>query len=429
MENRKTKFSENFKDALNESVMSNAGYAINRIIKSKSIVIKSIWLLSLLVFSALASYLCVSSITSYYDRETVSKITVFHEIPMEFPTITFCNLSPFQTNFSLEVLHELIQNTTKYFETSQKPFPTNSVGVKYYFMSYINDLIKNNVDKKNLSLSLASMLISCSFDFNDICNLQDFEWYFDFYYGNCFRFNSKGDKKLYKNGKLAGFRLELNIGTYLPMLWQYETGIHIFIHNKSQRISMYEGIDAPIGKMTNIAINRIVTNKVEAPYSECVENLDKQGSKYYEILKKHNLTYQRSDCLDLCFSDYAFQKFGCREGSTSRFFEEPICKSIVQLNFLGGFLLKFYNLKTYKECNCPFECHSNSYTLSTSFSTFSNADLTRKLSKIENPPGDTLALNIYFEELKYTIIDEKIKTNWKDLLSNIGGVTFFNFFF
>jgi hypothetical protein len=51
------------------------------------------------------------------------------------------------------------------------------------------------------------------------------------------------------------------------------------------------------------------------------------------------------------------------------------------------------------------------------------------LSKIENPPGDTLALNIYFEELKYTIIDEKIKTNWKDLLSNIGGVTFFNFFF
>jgi hypothetical protein len=249
------------------------------------------WLLSLLVFSALASYLCVSSITSYYDRETVSKITVFQETPMEFPAITFCNLSPFQTNFSFEVLHAIIQNTTKYFESPQRPYGKILVANRYYFMSNIYDIVKNS-DKLNLSNSLESMLKVCIYDLSNLCFLSDFECYYDFYYGNCFRFNSKGDKKL-------------------------------------------EQIDSLI------------------------------------IL-----------------------------------------------------LSKFYKLKTYEECNCPFECNSNSYTLSTSFSTFSNDAFSFGSDKnsFEEAHQETLALNVYFDELKYTIIDEKIKTNLIDLLANIGGM-------
>ena len=100
-----------YKTIFTETVMSNAGYAIDRIFKKNSIVIKAMWSLSLLVFSAIASYLCVSNVMGYYDREIVSKITVLHETPLEFPTITFCNLSPFQTNFSLELLHEIVINT------------------------------------------------------------------------------------------------------------------------------------------------------------------------------------------------------------------------------------------------------------------------------------------------------------------------------
>jgi len=419
----KSDFGKHFYDALNESVMSNAGYAINRICKTKIIAIKLMWILSLLIFSSIASYLCVSSIISYYDREIVSKITVYHETPMELPTITFCNLSPFQTNYSLEMLTQMITNTTIYLGSPHAPFGRNSVANKYYFMSNLYDLVKNDSDKMNLGDPLASIIKMCSYDLSNLCTLQDFEWYYDFYYGNCYRFNSKGDKKLYKKGKLAGFHIELYSGYLYSIPWQSEAGMHIFVHNKSHKISMYQGIDAPIGKMTNIAINRIYSNKLEMPYSECVEDLEKEGSKYYEILTNHNFTYQRSDCIELCFSDYAFQKIGCREGLTSIFYDETVCKTLEQIVLLANILSEFYNTKTFEQCNCPLECHSISYSLSTSFSSFFNAVNAKNQSSTDENPN-TLALNIYFEELKYTIIDEKIKTNWVDLISSIGGVPF-----
>jgi hypothetical protein len=84
---------------------------------------------------------------------------------------------------------------------------------------------------------------------------------------------------------------------------------------------------------------------------------------------------------------------------------------------------KFYSkFDLFNECNCPLECHSVSYKFSTSYSKFgleSHANF-HGSTPDENYEEEILSLNIYYDDLQYTVIDEQKKYEWVDLFSSIG---------
>jgi hypothetical protein len=303
-------------------------------------------------------------------------------------------------------------------------------------MSNLFELTKNNTERKLFGKSLNKLVFVCMNDLGFNCSESDFEWFYDFYYGGCYRFNHKGTIKSYKKGKIAGIHMEIDVLNNYSIPWLSEEGVQVFIHNDSEKISFNQGIYAPAGKSTNIAIKRVFSNKLEIPYSNCVENLAMYDSKYYLILKNANFTYKQSDCLQLCFSDYAFKQCGCRDGSTINFFSNPICKTVPQIKCMVDFTKIFYE-QNHKDCNCPLECQSVSYKFATSLSEFPSykyaafytkkAYFTHKDTMINRVRYSMLSLNIYYDDLSYTVIKEKKKIEWVDMLASIGGLVFIYF--
>ena len=421
---------EQFYDALNESVMSNAGYAIHRILKKNNILIRLMWLFSLILFSYFCYYLIMKTITNFLLYGVVTNIKIINENPSPFPAISICNLAPFDRYYAGKYIEEIEQNLKDNFTLKSNPN-----AYRYYYMSNLYEMVQNNSERKLLGRSLKRLVRICMYDFGFVCNESDFEWYYDFYYGNCFKFNPNEQIKSYKTGKISGIHMEIDVGDDYPLPWLSESGVHVFIHNKSHRISMYQGIDAPAGKSTNIAIKREFSNKLEKPYSDCVEDLEAYDSKYYRMMRNAKFAYQQSDCLELCFSEYVLKKCNCSEGSTLSFIPGSICKTTEQIDCLINTMRVYYDLQ-FENCNCPLECHSIAYTFAISLSEFPTYEYAEFY--IKNIFGDfphedelndyvsktLLSLNIYYDDLKYTVIDEKIKTDWVDLAAAIGGKNF-----
>src|SRR5690606_35639629 len=105
---------------------------------------------------------------------------------------------------------------------------------------------------KSLGMSLEDMLISCTYA-NTACTVNDFEWYYEFFYGNCYRFNSGRnssgdqvpDKEVSRAGWIDGLKLELFIDNPSNIYnLAYSTGVQIFISNKSAYNSFFDGTKA-----------------------------------------------------------------------------------------------------------------------------------------------------------------------------------------
>ena len=80
-----------------------------------------------------------------------------------------------------------------------------------YFVSYMSSNPDfNDTIKRSFGAELEDMLVECTFNLIR-CNLSDFEWFYDTYYGSCFRFNSNKTKQLSKKGKHDGLDMKLYI--------------------------------------------------------------------------------------------------------------------------------------------------------------------------------------------------------------------------
>ena len=83
-------------------------------------------------------------------------------------------------------------------------------------MDQVNFLLKSSFRKyartnkefnlKRNGFQLEEMLISCQYDLSP-CSVSDFEWFYNFDYGNCYRFNGKKPLRVAKqSGELNGLR-------------------------------------------------------------------------------------------------------------------------------------------------------------------------------------------------------------------------------
>ena len=95
----------------------------------------------------------------------------------------------------------------------------------------MNFLVLNKTLQQKLINPLENMLLTCVFNGNP-CTVDDFVWFYDAYYGSCFKFNTRIPKnsKIFSPGNVGGLEIEVLLSDQLNSTIN---GLHIFVNNVS----------------------------------------------------------------------------------------------------------------------------------------------------------------------------------------------------
>ncbi len=360
--------------SMTKLVLVSTAYGIPNVFRSNRIFNKIFWLIFLLISTAMASVYIYRGIMAYYNYEVVTLIKQDYGQPTEFPAITFCSLKLY--HFENKSLNELIE--------------VASFGYDYG----IADNISNHLELVNTSSI-----------------------------GKCYRFNSGLNlysesipiKQSTFGGQFDSFSLAINA----------PDGLAVWIHNKSSpptiELGSGDGND-PInilpGFQTNLAIEKIVEQKLEEPYNHCLQNVSmfQRNKTVIDYIKAKGHSYTQIKCLELCFDlDYITRNpCNCTNVTIGNVwsacwldFESSVINSCT---FMSKRNFYQQDVKEYCSLYCPLECDSVSFSVQ--INTF-------KALFFTDP--NVAYFKIFYRSLKYTLITQKPKMLPFDVISNVGG--------
>jgi hypothetical protein len=233
-------------------------------------------------------------------------------------------------------------------------------------------------------------------------------------------------------------------------------GAHIFVNNKSATPNMFDGFDCPVNTECNVALIRSFTYREPNPFSDCITDLASYGSIFTNFFaQRTNRSYSRSSCFEYCYNRKLTDKCNCYYNSYPELtYGKQACLTFEQFRCHIELFKEFYKKEAESNCSqeCPNYCESNtlSYTInqakfpSKNFNAIlllrenllcmklfaKSCDLIKSQmdsnvltledieAKMENK---VLAINIYYEDLSYTVIEETPKTKVFDVISAVGG--------
>lgn len=415
------------------------------------------WTICFFISTGYCAFLVYQTVNNYLNYDVVTTIDVIDQVPSQFPTVSICNANSLVTTNSILFARRFLKanNITDPFNYSfiskqmdSLPLTQKILIIRYFIGSYLLEANLSDTFRKSMGLNQSDFILSCMFNSLE-CSNSDFEWYFDLFYGNCFRFNG-ATKKPYKNSTRSGFfyglRLELFVGeTNDKFSFSTQSGAVVFVNNHTVTPFFTEGITVPVGTTANIALSREFIYKVERPYSDCVRDLTSLNSYDSELYRKviqSGKEYRQKDCFGLCFQKYLLNECKCQESSFIKYSDRKSCFwNLSDLICNYEKYLKFFSKDVRQECSdeCPLECDSVSYSLSSSYLSYptraysdillNDPKMQAKFTQFnyslfthERLKENILSLNVYYDQLKYTTIREMIKTTPSDLVAIVGGI-------
>ncbi|RNA14819.1 acid-sensing ion channel 1-like [Brachionus plicatilis] len=425
-------------------------HAISHISHSDSKLIRLIWLTFFLSAFGYFSYLIVQSTITYLKYGITTQVSYERVVSLEFPTVTFCNQKMFRYYDSVDtvainsllVLKNAILSAINSNTTSLKLINDFFFNIAYAFST----LELSQQRKSMFSYSIDEMLINCRFN-GIMCTKNDFEYAYIPTFGNCYKFNSgknlSGEsavkRRLSQPGRSKGLVLELFVGYDDPFWDTYRTtGAMIFVHNSSTKhLSKENGFGLAAGFAYDIAIGQVFTNKLPKPYGTCIKDVFSENS-FDSFLYKQTVValakYEQKICLLLCLQQYITGICGCFDPTGPQSVSFPPCN---QSKCIEQAYVDFVNSNSL-DCfdQCPVECDSTSYDLRITQSSFPGFFysqilmqfdkmfpwLNRNFSSLENLKKSTLALNIYYNDIGYTVINEIPSKTFEQFVGEIGGL-------
>ena len=372
------------KNILRETCLSSTIHGIPNILRTNSICLKVLWSIFTILSSSACFYLVIEAVTQFLEHEVVTKMIVTNEFSSEFPAIKIC-----------------LKN--KYLDDNGNNF-----------LKSIVELVEQNTIPKGQILE--RFVKKC--EFNSLpCDLEN-----DFNFSSfCLVYNSVNNqnfsklKEIKRVGKKNGLKLKIFTGGAGIKGEDNTTGVLINIFNSSINsfIILDDFIDVSTGLETNIIVNRLIINKKERPHSQCVSDLENYDSDLIKLFLRHGLWYEQKTCSLLLGKILIALKYNCSIDGILNMNDRTPCKHIVDVDKASDILLSLEENKKFREEKCPLEC--DSYQL--------NPLIYHGIGdeEIQSNKGSMLSLNIYYDSLSYTTITETAKTEWIDLISNIGG--------
>jgi hypothetical protein len=194
-------------------------------------------------------------------------------------------------------------------------------------------------------------------------------------------------------------------------------------------------------------VTRQFSTKLPRPYSECNlddDNIQKSDnnqvlnhykSDLYELIINQGYDYTQNDCINQCFQKHLIRICNCTFFVLPSYYDRPSCSN-QQFDCSSKFYTEFDSDFISNNCfpYCPLECKSRKYLTSLSYIDFptvlyeqsllKNAQVQKLYSNqtFSSRLGSNLAsVNIYYEQLGFTSIEEAPSIDLVTLLSNIGG--------
>ena len=418
---------------------SSSIHAIPNIIKNKFITIKIVWIVCFLVSFSGCSWFMIKSINDYLQHNVVTSVRINYINEIKFPVIGICNLNYFNKKLASELIIEKIgEEYPEMNELTPLRFLTTyySINNKTLFDFDPNDII-----------------IDCNYGQASCNYTNDFEIYHDSLYGACLKFNSgknmNGDmvdqKNVHHTGSSNGLELELFIGDVDKNnnIFSKEHGFNIFIRNQSEFDSFnMEGVEISPGISTRIILSRSSWKKQPEPYSDCTADLTSKDSYPSQIYKESFPTdraYTYFDCSNLCVIHFIELKCDCSLNELQNNYR--ICyldaKNVIKDFDCVNLAFKQFasDSSNIEKCDCPIECDNTYYTYSLSTSLFPTRKYSEYLLKSnlirnkypnitthEELKKNVARIQIFFDGMKETVIEESVKTEMSDLISNLGGL-------
>ena len=437
---------------LKSKLESSSFIILPNIYRSEYIQLKFVWLILSFICVGWCSWLMSRTVIDYFNYDVITKTEVKYETHLIFPVITICNTNPFTTEYSRKFI-------TSLFNSSEENFDN------YFLTKYLVNyhIAKNLTDPYLFGQKLDEIIVSCTYGLNE-CNLnEDFEHYYDFNYGNCYRFNSgknmngKQVKQRYANALFGVFDVQLWAGPAQNNynFFSIDNGLILFITNESTNTALANGINISPGFSTKISLEKLTITKKPKPYSNCIDNLNTIDSYHSLAFKKlisqnQNQTYNYVNCYILCLQKHLGDKCQCQlKFLDSIYYEEMrLCFSISSSRdidnqcFIDSLKLFLNDSKPYlTECDCPIECEYNFFRYSNSFAEFpsrnilpyminsvkiksilNQSNLSDSLETFELLRKSIARVQISYQDMMQTFITEYPKMQSTDLVSSLGGL-------
>ena len=414
----------------------------SKIFETKNVLVKFVWLGLFLFFSGITVFFVAKNIADFNVYETVSKIEIINEKPMEFPVITICNANPYTSLTAKELISNItIFNYGKTFDSFDSWSMIDNYATVYELVRlHTNRQEYGDANRKLLGNEI--VIKKCLFN-NEPCSIEnDFTWHFSYFYGNCKQFNrGLNISNVYQTkteGPVFGLSLVMlkprNQNTYPTLTGQ---GFKLFIHNKSFEPIVPEEVNLEMGKEIDVVIGRTLSIKIPEPYSECID-LTGFSSKLQQKLKDSNKTYRQYDCFRLCLQQRINEECKCYFSRYLKVSKEyPACLNLTQLACIYLQQDQFLPNQECKE-QCPLECDTVTYFIETSSLQYPSITLYKKalnssnfVESFQNYTGETfsmssmqehvMSLKVYYPYNRFTLISESPKIGFYDLLAQIGG--------
>lgn len=381
------------------------------------------WFVFSMFSIGVCSYMIIQSIMQFFQFSVTSSVRLNSQNSMVFPVVSICNINPFTTHYALQFINEH--------------------SIEPNWLLYIsNGPIFNTSLKKSFGYNATDFIRHCRFN-GVACDLSKFEWYYRPDLGNCYKFNAGFDA----DGNVTdlnsidrsvdGLYFEVFVGPS-PIYNDNKSfvandrGINLFIEDQLSYTLRNRGTLLKPGNMAMIEMHLSQSKTMPYPYSDCIRppKIDTLLSKE---MKKLGMKYSRRNCMVLCEQKSTIDQLGCYDLRLPRILDAEPC--INETVFGQIKKLKF----NFSECfdYCPFECKSNNYHLSVTYSDFPNYNYYRYLLNSDYDfyrrmfgtseityslfKDNVASAFFYFDELKILQITESPSLNLINLLANIGG--------
>ena len=428
---------------------------VAKIVRAERLPLRVHWTLVLLCLIGACSYVLIHAMLEYLAYEIVTTIKVRREIPAKMPAILVCNsnslMTPTAINFASQVYSVYdIPVSNNYLNLTYRQHAyagtinnkANILTPRCMVMAASREPSLGSDFSVKLGLTMHDMLLSCTFN-SEECTADDFIYMYVPYYGNCYRFNSSGRGQISQTGKFHGLNMELFVGQAQTVEQvAQDSGLHIYVYNETTTPNPFSNsVSAPANKETTILVEKKRINKMEKPYGDCTPGLtsiDAYPSELYRLTFAIYGTYRQSDCFNTCFQKSSIDVAGCYcdmlpflSNTTER-----ACLSGIELfQNLAYFTYFFLELFVGKCLDCPLECDSEYYKLTSSslaYPTQIYADILANQSQIQSRFGNTrptyeqlkqslASVNINYDQLGYMQLREYQKMTILDLVTSIGG--------
>jgi len=381
---RSPRLKKDYKLAIKEILsVSSLAYLLSPF-RSKRFLIKIIWSFFLIIFLFLSIYYVILNILDYLKYDTIASIQTIYEQKPEFPTVSFCN--KFDKNFELNILLFWFNN-----------------------LNLISDW-KNHIEQ-----------------------------FIDFNNGKCYRFNSGLNwtnqsieiKKSKKISNEEGLWLMIYSNTSLDF---GELKIHIHNYTDNPKNFYRKGSIISSGSNNYFLVKRTSDQKLESPFNECLKDINQFAfnKTIIDYLNKTNRKYSQFECFNLCFNLYYNQENPCDCILTS-LDEEPSAFCGNNNSCTEQFNNNFNQIENCSQF-CPLECDQYSFEI---FHTSAKIIGSGRINKFndnyvysflpefqtyENVSRTYYLINVYYDDLKYTLISQQPKIELFGLISNLGGI-------